>query len=63
LGERIHERHHLVAFLHREPAAGAKVVLHVDDDQGILDSGLDLRRRRHLRAFLYGIRATSTRQS
>src|SRR5713101_3998351 len=47
LGERIHERHDLVAFLHREPAAGAKVVLHVDDDQGILDSGLDLRRRRH----------------
>src|SRR5439155_13584465 len=47
LGERIHERHHLVAFLHREPAAGAKVVLYVDDDQGVPDSGLGLRRRRH----------------
>ncbi len=42
LGEAIDDRHHRIAVGNRERAAGAEIVLHVDDQQQIIVAGLRL---------------------
>ena len=40
LGETVDDRHHGIAVGHRERAAGAEIVLHIDDQQQIVVANL-----------------------